>query len=126
VIGRRSALESFLGAILLAGGLGLLSEVGYYLFTHYHLFTQGRMEEPANPGKTPNPSSRGLFTGPFEEMTQEERDRKIRQELADLREQGRRDALLARIQLYAVGPTGLLLAVVGVWLLTAGPRKQSR
>jgi len=118
VTGRRGALESILGAVLLAAGLGLLVTAGYWLYDH------SRLEEPASPGKTPNPSSKPFFR-PFEEMTEAELDRMNRQELEELREQGRHDALMARIQLYAVGPGGLLLVVIGVWLLIAAPRRQS-
>lgn len=119
MLGRQGALESILGGILFVAGLGLLAEVGFYMYRH------GRLEEPASHGRTPNPSARSDYSVPLEKASDAELDRMIRRELDEMREEGRRDVLVARIHLYAIAPAGVLLAVVGVWLLTARPRKQS-
>jgi hypothetical protein len=114
---RSGVVQSLWGILFLVVGLSLLAEVG----TSWHKHTA--LEEPANPGKTPNPSTASPFFKDFEGMTERERDRLIREELAELHEQGRRDVLRMRIRLYAIAPAGLLMIAIGTWLLTVSPRR---
>jgi len=93
---------TLVGALLIVLGLDLLAETAW--FWHTHTAT----EEPASPGRTPNPSKR------------REEEREFREAI----EEGRRDVLRLRIRLYGCVPGGLLIILIGSWLMTARPRER--
>ena len=112
---------TFVGIVLIVLGLGALAETAWFWHTH------AAMEEPASPGRTPNPSG-STFHRLLDAKTDEEREHWKRVEEAEWREaieQGRRDALWGRIRLYGAVPGGLLVVLAGSWLITSRQREHA-
>lgn len=105
-----------IGVALLALGISLLAEAGWYWRTY------APREEPVSPGRTPNPS-----TAPWriEGRTEAEQDEAIRRDMAHLRELGRKDVLWMRIHLFAIAPAGFVMAAVGALWLAVDPRRRN-
>jgi hypothetical protein len=108
-------LPAALGFIVLLAGLLLLGTSAW----QWHLNTP--LEEPANPGQTPNPST--FSFSPQDGMTPAKVEQVMEKDRTQRSEEQRRARLLNRLYGYAFPPAGLLLFGTGFWLLTTDHRK---